>query len=115
MHELGIARDFWAVIKQQAAANGLNRITRITIVLGEASGIEADFVRHSLVDHILQGTMAENAELEFIVKPLEACCNSCKTGVSTSTIKDFSCPACGSPDIAITSGKESYVQSIEGE
>jgi hydrogenase nickel incorporation protein HypA/HybF len=115
MHELGIAQDFWAVIKQQAAVNGLKKVTKITIVLGEASGIEADFLRHSLVDHTLPGTMAEKAELEFIVTPLEACCNNCKSRITKTSIKNFFCPACGSPDIAIASGKESYVKSIEGE
>jgi Zn finger protein HypA/HybF involved in hydrogenase expression len=72
MHELGIAQDFWKLIKQNAEANNLAQVTKIVIVLGEASGIEADFLRHSLRDHTLPGTIAEGAELVFVPKKLIA-------------------------------------------
>ena len=32
MHELGIARDFWAVIKETAGLNKLKKITKIVMV-----------------------------------------------------------------------------------
>lgn len=115
MHELGIAQDFWAVIKEQASANNLKRVTTITIVIGETSGIEKSFLEHSLRDHIIPGTFAEHARLEIIIKPLAAKCRSCGLDISKDTMSDFNCPGCGGTDIEIISGKESYVQSIEGE
>jgi len=115
MHELGIAQDFWAIIKQQAINSGLKKITRIVIVLGEASGIDKDFLIHSLKDHTLPGTIGEGSELEIIPKGLCARCNSCGSEITIENITALSCPACKSSDIEIISGKETYVQSIEGE
>lgn len=115
MHELGIAQDFWSVAKSQAEQHGLKKITRITIVVGEASGFEIDFLRHSLKDHILPGTIGANAVLDFIAQPLEASCNQCGSRITKDSMMALNCPHCSSADIRITSGKDSYVQSIEGE
>ena len=115
MHELGIAKDFWEVIQQQVKANNLKKVTKITLVIGEASGIEPDFLRHSLKDHTLPGTLAQDAELEFIAVPLSAKCRNCSLTIDTDTLVLLSCPNCSSADIEIVSGKETYIQSIEGE
>lgn len=115
MHELGIAQDFMKVILQQAKEHNLTAVTRITMVLGEASGIERDFLNHSLKDHTLPGTIAANAEIEYVIVKLNARCTACGKPVTTAMIKDLACPFCGSPSLEITAGKEAYVQSIEGE
>jgi len=115
MHELGIAQDMWAVAKQNAEANNLKKVTKITIVVGESSGFDVDFLKHSLKDHLLPGTIARDAELEFIIDTLSASCNKCGQKITKDNLKALSCPACGNADISITSGNNSYVQSIEGE
>ena len=115
MHELGIARDFWATIKKIAEKSNLKEITKIIIVVGEAAGVEIDFICHSLKSHILPGTIAENAELEFLSVKLAARCNACSFEITKENISGIFCPSCGSFDINIVSGKEAYVHSIEGE
>jgi len=115
MHELGIAKDFWDVIKQTAKDNNLKKISKIVIVLGQASGIEADFLRHSLVDHILPGTIAANSELIIENTGLMAKCRKCSKEITVEKVKGLSCPFCKSQDIEIISGKETYVKNIEGE
>jgi hydrogenase nickel incorporation protein HypA/HybF len=115
MHELGIAQDFWAIIKQEAAKSELKIISKIVIVLGEASGIEEDFLVHSLKDHTLPGTIADKAVLEIIKKPLSAKCKTCGKDITKDNMTEFNCPACKSTEIEIISGKETYVQNIEGE
>lgn len=115
MHELGIAQDFLKVILQQAGEHHLSAVTKITIVLGEASGIERDFLHHSLKDHALPGTIAAGAQIEYVLVPLSARCASCGKAVTTEKIKALACPYCGSPSLDITAGRETYVQSIEGE
>ena len=114
MHELGIAQDFWAVINRHASEHGLKKVTKIVIVLGEASGIEEDFLVHSLRDHTLKGTIAEKAGLEIVKKSLCAKCRGCGREIGKNDITSFNCPYCSSTDIEIVSGKETYVQSIEG-
>ena len=115
MHELGIARDFWAVIKEAAGQNKLKKINKIVIVLGEASGIEEDFLRHSMKDHILPGTIGENAELVIKKEILAARCKKCEEQITREKVKGLSCPKCGGSDIEIISGKDTYVKNIEGE
>jgi hydrogenase nickel incorporation protein HypA/HybF len=115
MHELGIAQDFWAVIKQHAKDHALKKITRIVVVLGEASGIEESFLVHSFKDHILPGTLAENAKFEIVHSKLAAKCNGCGKEITKDVMTALNCPGCHGTDIEIVSGKETYVQSIEGE
>ena len=115
MHELGIAQDFWRIIKQQAEENKLKVVTKIVFAVGEASGIEIEFLRHSLEDHTLVGTIAQKAQLDFVAIGLKAKCNICHKEINKDEVKDLCCPHCGSANIEIISGKEIYVQSIEGE
>jgi hydrogenase nickel incorporation protein HypA/HybF len=115
MHELGIAQDFWAVIKQHAKEHNLKKINKIVIVLGEASGIEESFLVHSFKDHILPGTLAEGAVFEVSHAKLTAKCGSCGKELTKDVMTALNCPGCQGTDIEIISGKETYVQSIEGE
>lgn len=116
MHEHGIARDMWKIVKAEAEKNGLKKITKITIVLGEASGIEQDFLDHSFVDHIfLEEEIAKDARVEYEIIPLAAKCNICLKDIKPSDMNALVCPLCKSNDIAIVSGHETYVKSIEGE
>jgi hydrogenase nickel incorporation protein HypA/HybF len=115
MHELGIAQDFWAVIKRYAQEHRLNKISKIVILLGEASGIEESFLVHSFKDHILPQTLAEGAVFEVVHAKLTAKCATCGKEISKDEMTGLNCPGCKGSDIEIMSGKESYVQSIEGE
>ncbi len=115
MHELGIARDFWDVIIKTAKDNNLQKISKIVIVLGEASGIEEDFLRHSLLEHILPGTIAEKSKLVIEKETLTAKCRKCSKNITAEKVKGLSCPFCKSQDIEIVCGKDAYVKNIEGE
>ena len=48
MHELGIAQDLFHIVEDKAKENNLKAVTKIVVVVGEASGIEEDFLRHNL-------------------------------------------------------------------
>ncbi|HBU69355.1 MAG TPA: hypothetical protein DEE98_03120 [Elusimicrobia bacterium] len=115
MHELGIAKDLWAIIVQKAKENNISKITKITIMIGETSGIEADFLKHSLVDHIMPGSIAGDATLELLDEKIAAKCKKCGREITKDTIMTIKCPFCGSMQIDITAGKETYVKSIEGQ
>ncbi len=114
MHELGIAKDLFAKAREKAKENGLKRITRIKIRLGEASGVEEGFLRHSFMDHILPGSIAEEAILEIEKEGVEARCSDCGKKISAQEA-GLSCPHCGGKDIEIISGKNVYIENIEGE
>lgn len=116
MHEHGIARDLWKVILSEAEKNNLAKITKITVVLGTASGIEKDFLNHSFVDHIfVENAVAKDAVIEYEIVPLAAQCNLCLEEIRPSQMEYLTCPHCGANDIKIVSGHEVYVKNIEGE
>lgn len=114
MHELGIAKDLFAKVREKAKENKLKRIARIKIRLGEASGIKKEFLRHSFIDHILPGSIAEGAALEIAKEEIKARCETCGKSISVQEA-GFSCPHCGGSGLKIISGKDVYVESIEGK
>jgi len=116
MHEHGIARDLWKLILSKAEENGLNKITKISIVLGEASGIEKDFLNHSFVDHIFpESEIAKAAKIDYVIEKLSAKCNVCGHEIKPSEMQKLVCPVCGSTNITVTGGRDVYISSIEGE
>ena len=115
MHELGIAKDLWAVILQQARQHNVSKITKIVISIGEASGIEKEFLEHSLKDHTLPGTIADKSELVFEMIPLAAKCRQCKSNITKEMMQKLECPVCKSADIEVVDGNTTYVKNIEGE
>lgn len=114
MHELGIAKDLFAKVRAKAKENKLKRITRIKIKLGEASAVEKEFLRHSFIDHILPGSIAEGAALEIAKEEVKARCETCDKSISVQEA-GLSCPHCGGRELEIISGKDVYVESIEGK
>lgn len=115
MHELGIAEDLFHIVKDKAKENNLKAVTKIVVVVGEASGIEEDFLRHSLTDHLLPGTIAEKAELEITKEPLQVKCAACGIKIDSQQSSSLECPNCGDNNLEITQGKNVYLQTIEGE
>ena len=114
MHELGIAKDLLDIAISSAKKNNLNKITKISIKIGESVGIEEDFLRHSFFDHLLPGTIAEDCSLEISKEKVIARCKKCSAFFPPEEIIS-GCPSCQSKDIEVISGKDVYITSIEGE
>lgn len=115
MHEHAIARDLWKAVLAEAEKNNICKITKLTVVLGEASGIERDFLNHSFVDHIFkESKIASGAVVEYEISPLSAVCAECRKEIKPSDMENILCPHCGSNNIDIVSGREVYIKNIEG-
>ena len=114
MHELGIAKDLFEIIKEKARQKQLIKITKITIKLGVASGIEKDFLEHSFYDHIFPGSFAEGAKIEIVSEPVIIKCKKCHKELNSDKFT-VNCPNCNSFDLEIISGKDVYIENIEGE
>ena len=115
MHELGIAQDLFAIVKEKAKENNLKKVTKISIKVGVTSGIKKDFLKHSLVDHIFPKTIAQGARLELIEELPAARCKDCGKAIDAQSMPTLNCPTCGSFKIEITKGKDVYLESIEGD
>jgi len=115
MHELSIAQDLFRVVERKARDNSLTTLTKIVLVLGEASGVDGEFLRDSLKEHILPGTIAEKAELEIRREPIRARCTACGMETDYQKSSSLRCPICGGASLEITQGMSLYIEKIEGE
>ena len=113
MHEIAIVENSFRVIMEVAQNENLTKITRVNFLIGEMHGIVPGIFRHAF-ESAAEQTLAENAELNLEVVPIQMQCNSCEH-IFIIKKTHYKCPACGSAELKIISGKELTIKSIEGE
>lgn len=111
MHEFSITESMLSLALRKANEAGANRITRISLVIGDLSGVVGECVQYYF-DFLSKDTIASGAELSFETKPTRLRCRSCETVFSPNG-SDWSCPDCRETGIDIVSGRECYMESIE--
>ncbi len=119
MHELGAATELFEVVEKNASENGLKKVSKVSVRVGEASGIEMDFLKHSFLEHIFPGSIAEGAELEIVEEKVKVICKDCGVELNADGIELsgslMKCPECGGDRLEVSGGKDIYLDSIEGE
>ncbi len=113
MHEFSVTRSILDLCQQEARKNGMSKVRRVKITLGKFTGFSAQAIRYYF-KQLEKGTACAGARLIFDEVPIRIKCPACD---HKGTIKEpvFVCPVCGSNRLDITSGREFYVESIEGE
>lgn len=111
MHEYSIAKNLAYIIFDKVNKEKPKKVNKIVIVVGEASGVEKEFLEHSLREHILKNTICEYSELVFEVEKPKIKCNQCKTEYTEPVLKCI----CGGDNFDVVSGKDVFVKSIEVE
>ncbi|WP_010233939.1 hydrogenase maturation nickel metallochaperone HypA [Clostridium arbusti] len=113
MHEVSIMQNSIKIVLEKAKENNLNNISKITIKIGELSGVMSDSLIFAF-NSLSKGTIAEGAK--FLIEKVDATamCDDC--GI-TFEIDHFNklCPNCNKFSTNILSGYELYVNTIEGE
>ncbi|MBA3064915.1 hydrogenase maturation nickel metallochaperone HypA [bacterium] len=107
MHELSIARPLAKEIEEKIKGGNPRKII---IVVGEASGFDINFLRHSFEDHIFPEKKWQGAELIFEKEAPTLICPNCGKTIEEAT--QFACPDCGSNEIDIKSGNRVYVKEV---
>ncbi|HUL68126.1 MAG TPA: hydrogenase maturation nickel metallochaperone HypA [Burkholderiaceae bacterium] len=107
MHELSITRSVVALCAERA--NGA-RVQRVTLVIGQLSGVMADAVRFCF-DICARGTPVEGASLEIIETPGRARCLDCGGEIELPMLA-MRC-LCGSANLQLLSGDELKVREME--
>lgn len=110
MHELWLCQSILEIIKQKANATPCTRIKRIVLEIGQLAAIEKNALIFSF-KVITEGTIAENAELDFIDIPGEALCESCQKRSPLQQYYD-ACQVCGSYALKVVQGEELRVKSM---
>lgn len=109
MHEFGAIR---ALIGDACANLPTGaRVRRMVIVVGEASGHDADHLRGHF-EEAACGTPAEGASLHFVREKLTACCSHCGAEFVPEGLL-LACTHCGGNELAISGGDGIRVEAVE--
>jgi len=108
MHELSLTQS---VVEAIAERLGDARITRVRLEIGKISGVVVDSIRFCF-DLITDGTTLQGAVLEIIEPSGECRCRDCS---AEFTVDDpiILCPSCGSANVAVLSGRDLLIKSVE--
>jgi hydrogenase nickel incorporation protein HypA/HybF len=113
MHEASAAESILKIAVAEARARGALRVTRLRLVVGEATG----YMKESLaffLDMLAKGGPAEGAALELEYVKTRLRCGACGEEFGRSG-SSFACPRCGGPGALAGGGDEFYLDSIEIE
>ncbi|WP_429162238.1 hydrogenase maturation nickel metallochaperone HypA [Desulfitispora alkaliphila] len=110
---MAIMDSMFKMIMDQAEQYQLKRVSKVKVVVGEMSGVVPDSL--SLCFEILaQDTICQDAVLEIEKKELRASCNKCGIEFKVSRGNPY-CPECAGALGEFVSGKELYIDFVEGE
>ncbi len=110
MHELSLAGAVIDTAERHAEGR---RVTLVRVRLGELRQVVPDSLSFYF-EHVARGTLCEGATLEYETVAASLRCGECGEGWRLESTS-FRCPRCGAADVAIESGNELEVESIEVE
>ena len=112
MHEMAIAEGILNIAFDYAEKNHAAKISRITLKIGEMSGVELEAL-HMSFEVLIKGTIADGAELVVNRVPIIGQCNKCG-GEFHIKQYNFFCPECDGI-LILQSGREMQVESLDME
>ena len=113
MHEMAITQSMFDLVLQHAEKAGAERVEKISLVIGEMTGVVGECVRFYL-DFLSKGTIVEGATLSVQTVPPRTRCKDCGETFELREL-DWTCPRCHGSSLDIIAGKELFVESIEVE
>ena len=113
MHELRIAEDLLAIVREVAAEKGLKKVTKVNVSLGKLVQIVPGLLETAFKE-AASGSVAEGASINIETVPVRLECRICGTEFMPDG-NSFECPECRLSDIDIKNGNELFINSIEGE
>lgn len=134
MHEWALADGIVRTAIEFANMHGKKKILAIRVVLGELQDVNEEILKFA-IDEIKKGTIAEDADVEFVLEEAEFRCRNCghewklkdvKKNFSERIKEDIhfipevvhaflACPECGSRDFEVVKGRGVYLSAIKVE
>jgi len=113
MHELSLCKSILEIINQKVVEINCIRVKKVYLEIGQLAAVEKSALMFSF-KVLVQGTVAENADIEFIDVAGMAICQSCGEKVFLNQYYD-ACQACGAFSLTVIQGEELRVKSMEIE
>ncbi|MBU1913053.1 MAG: hydrogenase maturation nickel metallochaperone HypA [Candidatus Omnitrophica bacterium] len=113
MHEYHIVEGMVKQILEKAKNSDAKKITSVTLILGELSGLQEESIR-MYFNNLSKENILEGAKL--IIKPVKSKlkCKDCGE-IFEHQETDFNCPKCRGLGVLMSPGKEFYIDNIEVE
>jgi hydrogenase nickel incorporation protein HypA/HybF len=110
VHELGVVIEVVKTVEGFAAANGVTRIEKLVLQIGELSAMIPKYIE-ACFPAAADGTMLQDTVLEIEILPGNAICKGC--GKVYKLLESMSgCPACGGGEKDLLGGKEFMIKEI---
>ena len=113
MHELSITQGLLAIVVDEASKHSFSQVRTVKLKIGELTAIEPLSLTFCF-ELLTKDTVAEGADLEIDVVPITRKCPNCLKVFETDSFS-FVCPACSSVNTELVTGRELYVEEIEGD
>ncbi|MCD6089734.1 hydrogenase nickel incorporation protein HypA [Candidatus Bathyarchaeota archaeon] len=131
MHEWALAEAVISTVSQIATREGLRRVKKVRLKVGELQQIEIGILRFALSE-LKRSSLLEEAEFIIETENAELKCRVCghKWFFKRNEIDEdvaeaihfvpeiahayIRCPRCGSPDFEVTRGRGVWLESVEG-
>ena len=112
MHELGIVFYIIDDVKEAATNAKATRVSRVTLQLGEVSGVVPNLLTSAWEWASKREPLVENAALEVEEIPAVTYCEGCASEYPTVAHGKI-CPNCGSDKTYLLYGREVMIKEIE--
>lgn len=111
MHEYSIVQALMDLIEEQARAHRATSVARVSLRIGEMSGIEPDLLQTAF-ELVRERSICREARLEIRRVPARWVCRACGAEVPAGGI--LRCPSCGSP-ARLAEGSEIVLDQLDLE
>ena len=111
MHEYAIVQALFERVNAEARARGATGVHRLSVRIGELSGVEAELLS-TAYDTFRERTICAGAELDLQVVPARWACPDCGSAIARGAV--LACPSCAMP-ARLVQGDEILLDRIEME
>lgn len=112
MHELGIVFHVIKQAEEVAEQNKVEKVTTLTLEVGEVSGIEFPYFRECFEWAKKRTKYMQECNLNLVVIEGISYCRDCKE--TYNTVKHGRiCPKCGSKDTYLVTGDQVVIKDLE--
>jgi hydrogenase nickel incorporation protein HypA/HybF len=116
MHELAVTQDVLNVVLRSAQSAGAAEVKGVTLRIGSLRDVVDEWMQR-FFDYLSRDTIAERAQLLIERSPITFTCDcgeSFTVGMTElRSYADIECPHCGGKKVALSSGREFEIISIE--
>ena len=113
MHELSITQSLLEIVNQEVAKHAISRVTAVKLKVGKLRAIQPTSLTFCF-ELLTKDTPVEGAELLLDIVPVRGKCLECGELFDVDGLL-FACPKCSGRNIETISGREFYIEEIQGD